>query len=200
MDKKNNNMGIIIILIIIILGLVGYIVYDKFIKNDESSKVQEPPVVNTEEEGKGNEASEPDAAINGYYRFNEVVEKDETNSEYNIYLTEELYLKDDGTFFMTRCTQSCGALEGTYDKFGDLLNLTATKSYGSDACYYSTNKDITFTIESDGNISGDNDMIDLYPNLGAKLTFTKTTFDKLENVNMYLNNMDESINCDNEGE
>ena len=199
MDKKNNNMGIIIILIIIILGLAGYIVYDKFIKNDETSKVQGTPVVNSEED-KGNEANKPDVAINGYYRFNEVAEKDETGSDDDIYLTEELYLKDDGTFLMTRCTQSCGALKGTYDKFDNLLNLTATKSYGSDACYYSTSKNITFTIESDGNISGDNDMIDSYPNLGSKLIFTKTTLDKLENVNIYLNNMSETINCDNEGE
>ena len=41
MEKEKNNTGIIVLLLIIILGLVGYIVYDKVLSNKEETPVED---------------------------------------------------------------------------------------------------------------------------------------------------------------
>ena len=49
-EKKKSNVGLIICLVIIILGLVGYICYDKFFDKKEPAKTDEKEKANTAEE------------------------------------------------------------------------------------------------------------------------------------------------------
>ena len=75
-EKKDHKTAIIIILIILVLGLAGYIVYDKFIKiepNNNEQTVEDNPVNKEEQTVTGNVLSESEALAIAEPLFNKMI-------------------------------------------------------------------------------------------------------------------------------
>ena len=84
-EKKKNNVGLIICLVIIILGLVGYICYDKFFDKKELAKPVEKDnkeETNKPEEIIENEDNLPDAEGNCKWYHHKTLTMDEFNNTY----------------------------------------------------------------------------------------------------------------------
>ena len=125
MEKKNNKTLLIICILfgLIILGLGGYLVYDKFIANDEETKESDKK---DDEEKK---ISKKD--LLGTYRY------EDSNSDTEgcgVYDSVALSLMDDNTFvfeMIYSCSESA-EYTGTYKYEDGKLSFNATHFYGED--------------------------------------------------------------------
>lgn len=195
MEKKNTALVItIIFLILIILGLGGYLVYDKVINKEIDANTDKNEITEKEniEASDKNEITEQESneAINnlvGNYRYSFTHE--ETDTEY----VQELQLKEDNTFIMSVSFFAGSGYEGTYTVNNGILKLNSTKSYGSDACYYNKNETFNYEITSSGTLLGN--VVTLSEEDRTNPELQKTSNKLLEIDNML--NAEERINCDN---
>ena len=134
--KKKSNTGLIVFLVILVLGLAGYICYDKFIatnnvpSNDLKCKKDTCDCSNTVNNDTVINNNDTDAEytyedVAGYYTFTKLIEgRDE---DYNA----ELYLFEDGTVRFQQGPDASNGYVGNYVIDGDTIKITKWFTTGS---------------------------------------------------------------------
>lgn len=145
--KKSNGLLIIviIILIILVLGLVGFIVYDKVISKDTVKSE-----LSTNENATKKEIKKEN--IIGGYEYTKML--DDANYGENAKLVKQLLLEEDDTFVMTSTVMTDSSFIGTYSISEEKLILSMTQEMpGSGTDCFMKNKDIEYKINSDGTLT-----------------------------------------------
>ncbi len=117
MDNQNNGTGktiLIVILLLLVLGLTGYIVYDKVITTETNNEVKEESSITPEPEK---------TAISGSYVYEGAYEP---TPELTLHL--ELKLNEDNTFILYNSINYAAAYKGTYTLNGSKLTLYAIEA------------------------------------------------------------------------
>ncbi len=125
-NKSKGKTMVIVIFVLAVLGLGGYIIYDKFIK----VKTTEPEVKNEINDNKETEENEPTTKLTGYYKFGTTYSTDEDpcdpeNISQKHGETIEILFNESGTY-KSAYGADCGGgytWDGTYTINGDKLVL-----------------------------------------------------------------------------
>ena len=129
MEQKKSNIGLIVFLIILVLGLAGYICYDKFLTKKEPVKTEEKD--NKKDINMGNEYTYEDVA--GTYKFEKEIagskEKYGEQFTYAAYFT----LLNNGIIEYNDWTHFQTGYIGNYIINGDQIMVTRWFEHGSDA-------------------------------------------------------------------
>lgn len=141
----------IIILAILVLGLGGYLVYDKVIDKDVKGEVKE-------ESGKQNEIIEQKEytyeSVKGLYK-NTTETTINVDGEINLVARYDLYLYDNGTFNYRYGTMTRMGYMGNYIIKDNTIVLNYLFSTGNDMGISVTNGSKTLIINDDGSITDD---------------------------------------------
>ena len=166
--KQKSNKGVIILLVIIIiilLGISGYLAYDKFMAKD--IKTNEVTETQTKEESKNDNTTSQiidnsDKDYSGYYKG---CSKDEYGDENCV----ELVLNKDKTAFLLENPISASGVVGNYSINNDEIIINSIYQISSENAGIKNN---TYNLKIDND-----EFIYSYNNINYKLT--KTTEDKL---------------------
>ena len=139
-EKKKSNVGLIVFLVILVLGLAGYICYDKFLSTNNNLKCKENKcncsnTANNDTEITNNDtnAKYTYEDIAGIYECKVVPTKEEApdgdvdNFTYN----GELDLLSDGTIYFTDGIMSASGYIGNYVIDGNQIKVTIWFTFGS---------------------------------------------------------------------
>ena len=184
------NIEVLIIIIAMILGVIAIFGYDYYndIKINSCHKCPKERLAKTDNKVVEKNLVSRDSLVGAYiYQTYTLYGEESGDHEFNKFQIE-LQLNNDGTYFYTECEMACGASSGTWILENDKLILEEKKSYGSDACYYISNKDLEFEYLLNGSGEIEGIMEKEFSNI-----LIKTTIDKLTNNKNYINN--ESTNC-----
>ena len=154
-EKKNNNIGLIIFLILIILGLAGYICYDKFIANNETKCL----INNNGQVPNKAQKDEPVFTydiISGIFEYKVDYKPEGTDDLFSYFAN--LYLLEDGTIRFNQGDQAANGYVGNYIIDNDELKITEWFGTGSDASLGITKtiKTFTYKIKDKNTIIADN--------------------------------------------
>ncbi|MDO4963099.1 MAG: hypothetical protein Q4E75_03275 [bacterium] len=165
-EKSKNRLVIIVVfLILIIFGLVGYIIYDKFMSNNDVINVNE----NNNEEQKIEQSRQytyEDVA--GVYYYETEMYKPIEEEEFYLHNNYFLTLSDDGTFSLDVAVMSHGGLIGNYILKGNkvILNILFSTNNGAGFGFTEDMKQhIELTIKDDNTLLTNNSKI---PKFGYK--------------------------------
>ena len=137
-EKKGRGLiGVVIVLVLLVLGLSGYIIYDKVI-NDNGSKTEEPIVPNVVDvDVEGDTANVNAAIVEGYYKYGQIYSTDEKpcDAEKNPLHgeTTEILFNSDGTCILAYAADCGGGYRwtGTYTINNNELTIKCDSGYGS---------------------------------------------------------------------
>lgn len=160
---------LIIFLIIIILGLVGFIVYDKLIKVDEVTTKDEVTKENKEKE---EEENKDEILCSKNYTYKDIAGFYIYRSD-NMGLT--LQLEEKGTFYYTIARQTASRAAGNYTIVDNIIYLNYMFEMGNDAGgMFDSDKTNTMIINEDNTLTDNFDY-----QISTKPILTKTN-EKLE--------------------
>ena len=148
--KKKNNTWIIVVLVILVLGLGGYLIYDKVIDKIGKEEVKE-------ESDKQNEIIEQKEytyeSIKGLYKNTTETTMNVDDEKINLVASYNLYLYDNGTFNYRYGTMTRMGYIGNYIIKDNTIILNYLFSTGNDMGISVTNGSKTLIINEDGSIT-----------------------------------------------
>ena len=158
-EQKNKSLVLIVILFLLVLGLGGYIVYDKVLSNKEVTQT-ENKVEDNAQLDKTNIKSYSYNDIKGAYEYTGQKVYDESR---NVNITPEykLYLYENGMFYYNYNTQPGGGKIGNYIINNNTIILNNLFVTNMDVALTVINETNTLKINEDGSLIDNNQPISI---------------------------------------